>query len=129
MADNLIELKSVREFAREIDLDIATVTQTLTLKVFRGVVFLTPVDTGRARSGWQIGIGSIPSGNPSSSSSPPASPSVSSIDGKQKVFIVNNVTYIIFLEAGHSDQAPSGMVAVTMAQIQGEIDTVIRSVA
>lgn len=124
---DLIELRSVKEFAKAIQLPVATVTQRLALEVFTGVVKRTPVDTGRARSGWQMAIGEIPTGSPSSSASPPSTPSVQGIDGKRSVFIVNNVHYIVFLEAGHSRQAPSGMIAVTMAGIQGRIDAIIKA--
>ena len=126
MAD-LIELKSVKEFAKAIELPVATVTQRLALEVFTGVVKRTPVKKGRARSGWQLAIGEIPTGNPPFSASPPPTPSVQGIDGKRSVFIVNNVSYVVFLEAGHSRQAPSGMVAVTMAGIQGRIDAIIKA--
>jgi hypothetical protein len=49
----------------------------------------TPVDTGNARDGWNI-------------------------DGDA---IVNFVEYIQYLEYGHSQQAPNGMVRVTLAEV------------
>ncbi len=133
---DLIELKSVQEFAKAVGISVATITQRFAVEIFTGVVKRTPVDTGRARSGWQIAIGEIPTGNPPSSM---AAPSISfdrrrlnfvpGVSGIETVFIVNNVDYIVFLEAGHSRQSPHGMVAVTMAGIQGRIDAIIKSVA
>jgi hypothetical protein len=36
----------------------------------------------------------------------------------QVVYITNNVDYIIKLEEGHSQRAPSGMVSVTLAEME-----------
>ncbi len=57
------------------------------------IVERTPVDTGRAKGGW-------------------------SIDTRPEVtWIYNNVEYIVPLEYGHSQQAPNGMVRLSIADI------------
>lgn len=61
----------------------------------------TPVDTGRARAGWQI-----------------AKPD------KYTALIYNSVEYIVYLEYGHSQQAPRGMVRLTAKEIN---DMLLRS--
>jgi len=38
---------------------------------------------------------------------------------EESIFIVNNLVYIIPLEHGHSQQAPAGMVGVTIAEYPG----------
>lgn len=94
------------------------------------VILRTPVDTGRARANWQLRIG------------PPASGVVEGTDpggaatiaeGRavlralrygESVSIVNNLPYIHALEHGHSRQAPSGMVAVTVAELRPLADAV-----
>jgi hypothetical protein len=62
----------------------------------------TPVDTGRARAGWQ--------GEHDRQD-----------QHKATFTISNNVPYIIFLEYGHSKQAPSGMVRITMQELHGKL--------
>lgn len=125
----LMQLESVAEFAEAIGLDIAIVTQKLAVDLHTAIVKRTPVDTGRARANWQMGIGSMPTGTLASAdkqdfgSEPTGgAPEAKSIDGTESVFIVNNLPYIAALEDGSSKQAPQGMVAVSVAQIQGEID-------
>ncbi|MCQ0168433.1 hypothetical protein DN388_15865 [Pseudomonas sp. S12(2018)] len=44
----------------------------------------------------------------------------------QTAYIVNNLPYAIPLEYGHSTQAPSGMVRVTLDRFQGIVDEAIR---
>jgi len=58
----------------------------------------TPVDTGRARGGWQMEH-TRPSSNVG------------------RVTISNQVPYIIYLEYGSSQKAPQGMVRITMQEI------------
>ena len=47
-------------------------------------------------------------------------------DGEKVIFITNNLPYINALENGHSDQAPSGMLAVTLNEVEAGIRDVIR---
>ena len=96
----------------------------LVLQAMKGIVTKTPVDTGRARGNWQVTVGA---------------PAVGIVDGIDKqiktgraiamralaglrpftiVWITNNLPYIVSLEGGWSDQAPIGMVAVTIAEMQ-----------
>lgn len=134
----------LEKFAEHIDLNIATATQMIALKVHDGCVLKTPVDTGRARAGWALSIGepsdyvppapNVPDGTPPGNGSPtdpqfasvPAA-DVSAIDGSQLVFIVNNVEYIQFLEEGHSQQAPSGMVRLTLQAVEAEVEALLAS--
>lgn len=45
----------------------------------------------------------------------------------QTAYIVNNLPYAIPLEYGHSEQAPAGMVRVTLARFQQIVDEAARS--
>lgn len=95
----------------------------LTLEILRRVVFLTPVDTGRARGNWQLTIA-----QPATEQIPvvkgstpdPVSAGANTLGRLNEldiVYISNNVPYIGFLERGSSDQAPGGMVAVTLGSL------------
>lgn len=70
----------------EADLDklLDLETRKTLLDLHAGLVQRTPVDTGRARSGWQVDT--------------------------QAGVIENNVEYIEALNRGHSAQAPAGFV-------------------
>ena len=70
-----------KELEHEIEL---IVNKTMT-DLYEGLREATPVDTGRARDGWELKLGDEPE-------------------------IVNEVPYIGVLNDGHSDQAPAGFV-------------------
>lgn len=100
--------------------------------VGRRLVTMSPVDTGRFRSNWQVSTGA------------PAAGEIAEIEGAAETldrillaagdlsygevaYIVNNLPYAIPLEYGHSTQAPSGMVRVTLADFQNIVDRVIEA--
>lgn len=97
----------------------------IALDLLRRIVFKTPVDTGRARGNWQTSTGEgnnralerlDPSGNNA------LAQGVSAVSAAQPyglITIFNNVEYIRFLEMGSSRQAPTGMVAVSLAEVRG----------
>jgi len=65
------------------------------LDLFVNIKNATPVDTGRAKSGWRIAT-------------------VKNEKFLVQYRITNNVEYIVFLEFGHSKQAPKGMVRINL---------------
>lgn len=98
--------------------------------VFSEIVWRTPVDTGRAKGGWQIGgsLGIGETGRLDKSGAITRSEGQVAIQGlvtRAKVigYIYNNVVYIKALEDGHSiHKAPQGMVKVTLTRFQNYID-------
>lgn len=105
------------------------VTRKVVMEMVSRVVLRTPVDTGRARANWQTTIGA------------PASTTLEAVDkagsgainrgveisGRfpmgSTVWISNGLPYASRLEYGWSQQAPSGMVRVTVAEFQGLVAT------
>ncbi len=137
-----MSLKSVqapiREFAKLIDVNLATVCKTLTLELFNAITLRTPVDTGRARASWQVSQKTIPKGAPkgkfSSSTSiaafetvtASAMPAIAQITGTEVIYIVSNLDYIEPLENGHSAQAPVGMVQISVAEAAAKIKLMVK---
>ena len=82
---------------------------------------MTPVDTGRARGNWHCTVGT-----------PFAGQDATGIDGSIQaaiprragsvVYLTNNVPYIQKLEYGGSQQAPAGMVRVSVALFEGVLN-------
>ena len=98
--------------------------RALILECARRIIFRTPVDTGRARGNWQISIGS-PRPTPDERTDKDGGSTVfnivgdtKSVDSGEVVFLLNGLPYIVYLERGTSDQSPSGMVAITVAELQ-----------
>jgi len=122
-----------REFSLEIDAInqvefpqlVAKFQQKLGLEALRRVVLKTPVDTGRARANWQTSLGSPVEGvlnrvDPSGGVAIAEGTGVIvAVQPFQDIWLSNNVPYIISLEDGSSKQAPAGMVAVTIGELQG----------
>lgn len=81
------------------------------------IVMATPVDTGRARANWQVGIGSAPVGTveysgggsgAASYSIGAARSAVTTYKGQPGgIWLVNNLPYIQRLNEGWSAQAPA----------------------
>lgn len=95
------------------------------LAVDQTVVIGTPVDTGRARSNWQVQAGAMPEGvkdayAPGKGANTVAQNTQAAIEqGKiaiqaasveQEIHVTNNLAYIGKLNDGHSAQAPAGFV-------------------
>lgn len=78
--------------------DIPMLIEYVTEELFTRIVRRTPVDTGKAADGWQI-------------------------DGTS---ITNDVEYIQYLENGHSDQAPIGMIRISLEEVPQIIEKFVK---
>lgn len=106
--------------------------------VLTGVVEKTPVFTGRAQGNWQVSRDA-----PSETAVPfplflesPINKGYAVLNRMKKfqdAYICNNVAYITDLENGWSQQAPQGMVAVTLAEVSslmgGYVDALDKAVS
>lgn len=102
------------------------VVRKVALDMLSGIVMKTPVDTGRARGHWGVGVNSITYGagiDPSGGSTIAQGGAV--IQGAKAgdtVYLANNLPYIVRLEYGHSKQAPQGMVRTTVDEFQAAVN-------
>lgn len=94
-------------------------------RMFENIVRRTPVDTGWARANWIPSINEPDVRSPGSSpkdgeSFPDASEAIAAVVQTGRVgdvfWLTNSVPYIRALEYGHSQQAPGGMVRLTIAE-------------
>ena len=104
--------KVVKKDAREILIGIA-------IQAVGEFARLTPVDTGRARAGWYPAMRTlkIPAG-----AGDEGSIEMNFSGDNPYIEINNRVHYVIYLEYGHSKQAPQGMVRRTLTKMQAVID-------
>lgn len=114
-------------FARRVQIAPQKVVKKVAFQLFRRIIEKTPVDTGRARASWNIAIGAPdasvqPEGQYRSNPGGLAAKANTVLAGYgaddrlPPVWISNNLPYIGELENGHSQQAPSGMVALSIAE-------------
>lgn len=118
--------------AKELDEGVDKIVKRTSLIADQALVMGTPVDTGRARSNWQVGIDAsvkgvrepfssgkalgIGEGANSGAAIAHAEQVISTRKSKQDIHIVNNLSYIGRLNDGHSAQAPAGFVERAVQQ-------------
>lgn len=99
----------------------------------RGVVMKSPVDTGRFRGNWIVSKNAF---NPKSSEVTDKNGGQTitkgsgvidtfKVDTDSRIIIQNNLPYANRLENGWSKQAPNGMVALTVAEMQRKYRNVL----
>ena len=115
---------SIANIVSRVNRRIDTQIRKSTIELFGSVIKMTPVNTGRAKGNWQCTVGTA------------ASSEIDRDDGSKRdslrsskayeevvrtvpptgnvVWLANNVPYIRSLEYGSSQQAPSGMVRVSL---------------
>lgn len=103
---------------------IDLVVRKSTMRVFESVIMKSPVDTGRFKGNW-IASTATPSyvalENFDKSGNSTISAAMSVVDGSQVggiVYLVNNLPYAHRLEYGYSQQAPNGMVRLSVAEFE-----------
>jgi hypothetical protein len=124
---------NLAKFAEQAQEAIDEALQEVVIELGNSLIRMSPVDTGRFRGNWQFSIGGPPSGT-LPSTDPSGNETSAKIVGESILFkagetayIVNNLPYAIPLEYGHSDQAPGGMVRITLARFQAIVEEAIRN--
>jgi hypothetical protein len=148
----------LRKMAQGLNITIRVVVRKMAYDAFTRLTMRTPVDTGRARASWDIKQGSpsdfIPdpiegknagSGNTdlgtgmtgnslgagalTGGTTHEVTGALEAVTGREVVYITTALDYMRYLEQGHSKQAPSGMVALTVAEMAAEIDSILAQIA
>jgi len=128
MSANVRKFQSDLEaFAEKIDTDIGVVVTKLALDAWAGITERTPVDTGRARASWTIKESEPSDFIPDKGASEQPTEPVAQFDGTDSVFITSALDYVRYLEDGSSKQAPAGMIEVTLAELEAEVEFILDS--
>lgn len=115
----------LRGWAAETPEEANKVRRGLAAEVLRGVVLKSPVDTGRFRGNWQVAEGSPATEvleNADKGGGATISDGIAQIEGIEPgsdIWISNNLPYAARIEDGWSKQAPGGVVALTVAEVEG----------
>ncbi|WP_039012873.1 hypothetical protein [Pseudomonas brassicacearum] len=125
--------ESLAKFAEQAKGAIDDVFREVVIEVGMSVIRLSPVDTGRFKGNWQLTIGS-PSAHSVDTFDKAGHETIAELvsqanqlEAGQIAYIVNNLIYAIPLEYGHSDQAPAGMVQITLARFQQIVEEAVRN--
>jgi len=118
----------IKSFTAKAHLNANDASRNIITDIIDEVVFRTPVDTGRARSNWQLGIDKINSTVKLDSFDPEGDATANKLISLipeyvlgMSIYVANSVPYIHDLENGKSRQAPVGMVAVTQIKFKSFI--------
>lgn len=127
----------IKKFAQKTGLSMDLVVRKVTLDLANSLIKLSPVDTGRFRGNWMIGVGS-PNTVTIEAVDRDGSTSMARIervtDTRVKaggvVYITNSLPYARRLEYGWSQQAPSppGIVRLTVQRYTEYLENAVRSV-
>lgn len=111
--------KNLRLVSKKLGIPVQTAVKKLAFDIFGDVVAGTPVDTGRAMNNWNISVGSPDHTTTEAGGKKTSVRNSKKVEGLttlanfavgQTVWISNSVDYIMYLEEGHSRQAPNGWV-------------------
>lgn len=109
----------------------------IALEAFTRVIMRSPVDTGRFRGNWQISIDELKMEDLPLDHIDPTGANViaevrevlETLFAGTVVYLANNLPYAQRLENGWSDQAPAGMVAITVVEFQPIVKQVAKQIA
>lgn len=125
-----LKFKGIGEMAVE---KVAKIQRAVFLDLSKRVIDKTPVDTGRARSGWmgdvdqfKIDANRIAGKMGADAASQKAYDSCLEATGKHEVgqdlTLANSVEYIQYLNSGSSKQAPAGMTDEVLNEFKNVVD-------
>lgn len=121
--------QKMRKTAEQVQENANRTVRRVALAVDATVVMSTPVDTGRARSNWQVEVAGMPdsaipaysegkggstAGENTRAALEQANVAVAAYAGEGSIHITNNLPYIGRLNDGSSAQAPSGFVQLAV---------------
>ncbi|MBX3490904.1 HK97 gp10 family phage protein [Parvibaculum sp.] len=124
--------QSVSAFSAATKARMQAAVRKIALSAFAEVILMSPVDTGRFRGNWQVAIGNVPTGTleiddkEGTATVSRAQAEAMQLTPGESIFLINNLPYARALEYGHSDQAPRGMVRITVQRWQTIADEVAR---
>ena len=122
--------QDLKAFAEHVGVSLTVVRRKVALDLFSKVTLRSPVDTGRFRGSWALSD-SEPAGGALPPGQYPADAAAQNITAEfrhpyDSSWVVNNLPYGLALEFGRSDQAPVGMVRISMAELEAELQSVMQ---
>jgi len=97
----------------------------IALELLKKVTMKSPVDTGRFRANWMVGIGGADETTTDSTVNDAMMRGSIVLTGYKtlkQIHISNNLPYAAALEHGHSQQAPLGVADISVAEIEAHFN-------
>jgi len=127
-------------FTKKAEKNAEKIFRGTTISLFGKIIKRTPVKSGRLKGNWQIDINAPASGTVDTTDTTPikgiGAGSTLKIASKVKIaelhdsiYMTNNLPYAQLVENGnYSTQSPAGMVGVSIAEFQREVERQARKV-
>jgi len=121
----------VEKFIKNLHQDYSTGIRKIAFDLFQGIVDRTPRLTGRAQGSWTVNAHKpdetvLPPREEGEYPPPVFNLDVNELRNHPPIYVSNNLDYILALEEGWSkEKAPEGMVAITVQEIQAEIQDIL----
>jgi hypothetical protein len=131
----MVFANDVSKWTAKTQAKIETAIRKIAIDVFAEVIMMSPVDTGRFRGNWQVAIGSVPTGTleiddkTGTATLSKAQATAMGLEAGQSIFLVNNLPYAMALEYGLSQQAPGGMIRLTVQRWKPIVEAVGRELS
>lgn len=109
----------------------ALVVRKTALELQSSMIEMSPVDTGRFKGNWQAGVGGVNTDTSAAAGSDAKGRTAVVLEGwkpGQTIWLTNSLVYARKLEAGHSGQAPYGMVRLTVQNYSEALARAVREV-
>lgn len=116
--------RSIQNFIKKAKKNPELVVRQVTIKLYSQIIMASPVDTGRFRMNWQVSnekpvTGILIAEDPSGARATGRMTAYVTTSPEWENFcFTNNLPYAERLEYGYSQQAPAGMVRVTVSRFQ-----------
>jgi hypothetical protein len=121
----------ITKFAKKARINLDLAHRKVCLDLFTSLVKKSPVDTGRFRSNWQIGVNAInlltdeSTDKSGGQATLRAFAAMAEVKAGGTVYLTNSLPYAISLEYGWSKQAPQGMVRLSLAEYSSAMRRVL----
>jgi hypothetical protein len=112
--------RQIAGFVKRAEGNMDIVVRKIALDLLTALVKRSPVDTGRFRGNWVVQEAIVPTTSDSTEDNAVETGSVeiARFRAGGRLYILNHLPYSIALERGHSQQAPAGMVRITVAEFK-----------
>ena len=97
----------------------------IALELLKKVTMKSPVDTGRFRANWMVGIGGADETTTDSTVNDAMMRGaiiLSAYRDLKQIHLSNNLSYAAALEHGHSQQAPLGVAEISVAELEAHFN-------
>ena len=127
---------NIDNWKKAVEKKLEKVKRTFAFGLYNKIVEKTPVDTGRAKCNWNISINKQDSTTNNGYTVKDLATRIRENAGivneqgkaEDVIYISNNLPYIEALEHGHSQQAPEGMVKMTLVNAQNILNAAVEAV-